>query len=383
MKCKHCKNEIPEGSLFCMYCGTQVQKNSRQKKHETSVPEPKQVSKNVWRIYLRAEKQNITAPTKEECIRKARAFRDGYITEKKTHKATAAEMVDEFIAYNSNVLSPSTIRGYQTMRNTRFMHYMDADFSAVDWQKAIDEEAEKVSPKTIMNSWRLITASVKHANTQLPEREQITVPVVRMPKKERHEKEFLDYEQIITLLKAAEGQPCELGIILGLHSLRRSEIMALKAEDIDVKKGIIHVHASMLLTKDNKKQLVNYNKTESSTRDIPVMIPRLYELIEGKEGLLVDKNLNMLYLQVNRLCEKNGLPLIGVHGLRHSFASLAFHLKWSVLTTMQIGGWCSPDVPQKVYTHLSLLDENEDVKRMKQFFADSSRDNIIEFSASA
>ena len=41
----------------------------------------------------------------------------------------------------------------------------------------------------------------------------------------------------------------------------------------------------------------------------------------------------------NRICRKNGLPEIGVHGLRHSFVSLAYHLGWSELTTMQIAGY--------------------------------------------
>ena len=62
------------------------------------------------------------------------------------------------------------------------------------------------------------------------------------------------------------------------------------------------------------------------------------------------------------------LPVISLHCLRHSFASLAYHLKWGILTTMKLGGWSTPDCVQKIYTHLSSREENDDIKTMKEFF---------------
>jgi len=59
------------------------------------------------------------------------------------------------------------------------------------------------------------------------------------------------------------------------------------------------------------------------------MIPELLaalEAVEDKSGPVVRCNPNTIYHQINRVCARNGLPRVGTHGLRHSFASLGYHL---------------------------------------------------------
>ena len=63
-----------------------------------------------------------------------------------------------------------------------------------------------------------------------------------------------------------------------------------------------------------------------------------------------------------------------MHCLRHSFASLAYHLRWQEKTVMQVGGWSTPEVVNEIYTHLSALDKNDDVERMRLFYDASSVD---------
>ena len=114
------------------------------------------------------------------------------------------------------------------------------------------------------------------------------------------------------------------------------------------------------------------NKTSTSTRTVHIVIPRLNDIISGqndKIGRLVTTNPTTLYGLINRLCEKNGLPQVGVHGLRHSFASLAYHLGWSEATTMREGGWSNPDTVHRIYTHLAAQDANADIERMKKFYS--------------
>lgn len=71
------------------------------------------------------------------------------------------------------------------------------------------------------------------------------------------------------------------------------------------------------------------NKNSTSTRNIPIMIDELYDALSAapeKSGFVATCHPNTIYRQVNKICEKNGLPNVAVHGLRHSFASLAYHL---------------------------------------------------------
>ena len=47
MKCKACKNEVPDGSLFCMFCGEKLVKTKAEKK-KISVPKPRQQKSGEW-----------------------------------------------------------------------------------------------------------------------------------------------------------------------------------------------------------------------------------------------------------------------------------------------------------------------------------------------
>ena len=225
----------------------------------------------------------------------------------------------------------------------------------------INDEAKKVTAKTVHNAWRLCTAAMHHVGMELPQ--------VNLPRKVKPDRPWLDYEQIQTFTSALRGKPYELGALLALNGLRRSELLHLTAEDVDTDKGIIHVRGASVVGLNNKLTDKATNKNTTSTRDVHIVIPRLNELIKGKDGRLITTNPTTLYGSINDLCRSVGLPEVGVHGLRHSYCSLAYHLKWSEATTMREGGWANTDTIHRVYTHLANQDADEDIKRMQQFFA--------------
>ena len=78
---------------------------------------------------------------------------------------------------------------------------------------------------------------------------------------------------------------------------------------------------------------------------------------------------------VDLVQRRAGLPEVGVHGLRRSFASLAYHLKWDMMTTMRIGGWDDDKVVREIYTKLSAKDIDKDVKKMRRFYQNSERNS--------
>ena len=62
------------------------------------------------------------------------------------------------------------------------------------------------------------------------------------------------------------------------------------------------------------------------------------------------------------------VPGIGVHGLRHSFASLCYHLGRSERETMAIGGWKDQNTMRKIYTHISEADLKKANEKLAAFF---------------
>lgn len=356
MRCKH--ERAPAHATFCPDCGARL----IAQRGEVKVPVPKHKG-NIWfsQVLVGSERVYVSAPTEEEYYTKARAVKLDLIERKKAApRITLGTAIDNYINDNDSVLSPSTINAYKSYRKTRFKDYMADDVEQINYQRMINEECKLVSPKTVHNAWRLVTASLKHADAQ--------VPSINLPQKHKTERNWLDYQQIQILLDKCKGKPYELGILLGLHGLRRSEMLHLTADDIDTERGLIHVRGASVIATGNKLVDKATTKTTSSYRTVKIVIPRLNDVIENCNGKLITTNPTTMYGLINKLCEKNGLPKVGVHGLRHSFASLAYHLGWSELTTMREGGWSNPDTVHRIYTHLAAQDANEDIKKMQDFY---------------
>ncbi len=363
MKCRSCRRDIPDNSIFCNWCG-EKQIRERKKKTEIKVPKPRQLKSGKWNIELKAEGWSTTENTAEECIVKAKAVRAGFIEAKKNApKMTVREAMQRYIDRRA-LLSPSTILGYQNIMRNRFKSVVDMDINSIDWQSAINAEAEICSPKTVINAWGFVKSALADVG--------VTVPDVVLPKLVKRDLPWLDYEQIQVFLAAMRDKPGELGALLALHSLRKSEILALTGQKIDTKKKLIKVEGATV-NGPNGLTDKETNKTSASRREVPIMIPRLQELIPNgsPNARLIDYYSNTLYHRINAVCRDASLPLVGIHGLRRSFASLAYHLKWDILTTMRIGGWDDDTIVREIYTKLAAKDVDANVERMREFYSEN------------
>lgn len=358
MKCKKCKRVIADNSIFCNWCGYRQIVERR----EVKVPPPKRNGKSYYnQITVNGDRVFISERTEDEYYAKARAAKLNLIEIQKSRpKLTLGTAIDRYVKDSTVALSPSTIKAYKSYRKNRFAKYMDLDIGNIPYQRMVNEEAADISPKTLSNVWRLVTASINYVGS--------TVPKVALPKIPKSTRPWLDYEQIELFTKAIKGKDCELAALLALNGLRRSELLHLTADDIDIDRGLIYVRGASVY--NDKGQFISKetNKNATSTRIVHIVIPRLLELLRGKEGIIITTKPNTTYVQVNRICHQIGLPEVGVHGLRHSFASLAYHLKWSESTTMREGGWANTDTVHKVYTHLAAQDANADIVHMQQFY---------------
>lgn len=358
MKCKCCKNEIPNGSLYCMYCGEKLFKTKAEAKRP-NVPKPRQQKSGEWigQLMILGQRFTVKGATLEEYYDKAMAFKNGFLEVEKTPKCTLRQALRRYIDNNENVLSPSTVRAYEAILKSRFKHYMDRPIDKINFQAMVSDEAPVYSPKTVSNSWTVVASALKSIG--------FTPPNVNLPRIPPSDKPFLDYEQIKVFLDAIKGNKAELAAILALHSLRISEIIDLDVSQIGG--GYIHVSGATVRDKNNKLVHKDSNKTSASTRDVPVIIDRLYDLLPDS-GKLITCSYRIILYQTKKVCEKAGLPICGVHDLRRSFASLAYHLKWNSQTTQQIGGWSNLSTVENVYRKLSLKEKNDDVERMREFF---------------
>lgn len=343
------------------------------------VPKARKLKSGTWYIYLRIGGEGIyvSANTEKECTRRAMLEKAEYLNGKKVKRPSAdltlKQAIKNYIDKRHEALSPSTIRGYNTIVNNRFKSYIDCPLRQItDWQGLVDEDARKYAPKTVKNDWRLL-CSVLRENGIVP-------PKVILPQNTADEHEYLDDEQIIPFLEAIKTSKCRIPALLALHSLRRSEIMALTWENVNLKKGIIYVRGASVFDENQKLITKKTNKNEMSRREVPIMIPDLTEALnevpeEQRTGKIVTCNPNTIWAQVNRVCESLGYPKVGVHGLRHSFASLAFspEVGMSEREAMDIGGWKDPKTMHKIYEHVSKKNRLKAANKMAQFYKQAEK----------
>lgn len=283
---------------------------------------------------------------------------------------TLRQLIGEYIDNRRNVLSPATIRGYDILMRQRFQSVSDTPVTEIkNWQAVINTEAVLCGAKTLGNAWGLVSSALSAGGYEIPK--------VSLPKIMPSTRPWLTPEQIPIFIEAVRGAPCEIPALLALHSLRRSEIAALTWKHIDLKNGLIHVVGSAVPGPDNQVVYKATTKSRNSFRTVPIMIPELTRAltsvpIKKRVGLLITCNPNTILSQINRVCESVGFPKVGVHGLRHSFASLAHHIGLPEEETMLIGGWEDINTMRKIYTHVAQSDRLRAENRMAEFYRRAS-----------
>ena len=150
--------------------------------------------------------------------------------------------------------------------------------------------------------------------------------------------------------------------LLAISSLRRSEIAALNWDDgdIDLKHRWIRVRGAIVPDEDHRMVKKETTKNSTSRRDVPMIDP-LYEAlnaVENKTGPVVKVHPATIQSRIKRACLAAGVPEVGCHGLRHSFASLCHILNIPPQVAMEIGGWADRATMDRIYTHVSKRDKN-------------------------
>ena len=345
------------------------------------VPEPRKLSSGKWFIQLRlgGESVSISDFDRKKCIREAQAIKAEYLAGKRVVKAkengpeilTLNEIVDTYIKNKSNTLSPSTIRGYRSIQKNRFQDIMEKSPITIpdnEWQSIVNQEAALCSPKYIKNAWAFICTAVLHVTgKKLPE---VSIPAIPPA-----EHSFLHPGEIKPFIEAVKDTPYALPALLALSSLRISEISALDWKNIPKKPQFIRVSGAAVYS-ENGLVKKPQNKNRTSTRNVPIMIPELLEVIERDrkpDGPVLHMGQNTLRRGIHQVCRTAGVHDVTVHGLRHSFASLAYHLQIPERITLEIGGWSDIATMQKIYTHIAQSDVKRYETKMADFFKNANK----------
>ena len=285
----------------------------------------------------------------------------------KVANLTLSEAIDKYIESRSAVLSPTTLNGYKKIKKYAFQDLLGLqlkNFSTELLQEAVNKETKRIAkktkkviaPKTVHNEYGLITAVLNTYNKKLD-------CTVRLPVVPTKEKELIPPEIIMDIVRDEE---IELAVLLAMWlSFSMSEVRGIKRDYVD--NGYITISQVVVDTENGpieKKQAKN--NTRKRKHKIPEYIKGLINSLPDTEQYstyIVPFSANVIYLRFVKLLEKNNLPHMTFHDLRHVNASVMALLKIPDKYAQERGGWKTDYVMKKVYTH-TFSDERKAVDEL-------------------
>lgn len=263
----------------------------------------------------------------------------------------------------------------------------------VEYINAVLKESAKYCESAGNKSRELLFIAFKDAVTERMIPNNPIIGTKKYPRK-KADVRILNKEQTKRFLLAAKARNWFLEIILALYlGLRKGEILGLKFSDFDMEKKIVHIQRQLVSDVKVEKggyRIEEYNiverdpKTEKSNRILRVPNIVLVELEKRRQMIQLNKSmlgmsycdlgyvscqkngarhgLSSLNSEILTICEKNILPHITVHSLRHMFATILLERNVSIAKISGMLGHSSVHTTFEFY--LEIMDED---KKMMEF----------------
>lgn len=317
-----------------------------------------------YRIRHQVDGQRISIvlpykPTKKEAAQMIEDKRTG----RDKLRLTFGEAAIEYINGKRHTLSPSTIRGYESVRKTipdSFKDKLVSDITPWDVQKYINEYSKDHSPKTVRNIHGFISAVLSMASPD-------TILHTNLPQRDKKEIYVPTDEDVKRIYEEVSGTIYDIPFRLAAYGLRRSEICALTPDDLD---GDVLTINKAMVQDENYKWVLKTTKTESSTRTI-VIDHALCAKIRANNSVY-EGNPHNLYDHLQIVLKRLNIPQFPLHAMRHYFASDAHAMGMPDAVVMASGGWKTDHVMKNVYRH----EKKSQMEEMQRRYAEKSHDHI-------
>lgn len=246
------------------------------------------------------------------------------------------------------------------------------EVTRVSYQQILNEYAESHEKQTTMDFHHLIKGAIADAVDEGliprdPTRKAIIKGKTPVPKKIKYLNQF-EVHTLLSSLELHKGINWDwLILLVAKTGMRFSEALALTPKDFD----FTHQMLSVSKTWDYKGEggfLPTKNK--SSVRKIQIDWQTVIQFSELVKGLPLDKPIFVTKERVYnstvndvlaRHCKKANIPIISVHGLRHTHASLLLFAGVSIASVARRLGHSNMTTTQKTYLHIIHELENKDV----------------------
>ncbi len=245
------------------------------------------------------------------------------------------------------------------------------DLSRVSYQKLINDYAEHHERQTTMDFHHQLKGSILDAvDDGLLQRDPTRKAIIKgrqpRPKKIKYLNQFELHAMLADLELGREVTLDWLILLVAKTGLRFSEALGLTPADFD----FTHQTLSVNKTWDYKRNTGFVpTKNASSVRKVQLDWQLVMQLAGLVKNLPADEpvfvNGKMYNSTANsvlaRHCKNAGVPVISIHGLRHTHASLLLFAGVSIASVSRRLGHASMTTTQETYLHIIRELENQDV----------------------
>ena len=369
MNCKKCNNQIPDGSIFCNWCGER-QIRQRKKKTEIKAPTPRQLKSGAWNIELRREGESVTEATPDLCIAKARAIRAGFIEASKASSRKTLLLKDACTAYienNKDRLSPSTVQGYESIRDHCFPDLMETNIYSItsdSLRSAVEAECRRksargkpYSAKTVHNRYLFLATVLNYYHIEFES--------PSLPELKRKPIQIIPPEDVYEAVKGTQIElPCLLAMWL---TMSISEIRGL-TKSKSILNGKITIYETVVDIKGKAVRKEGGKEVERTrVQDIPPYIQSLIDKVDG--DVICPLSSQAVNKRLQRRLKKFGYPPLSFHKLRHISASTMAMLNIPANTIQEKGGWKTDYTLKTVYTHTFTPERQRADEELNAHFA--------------
>ena len=247
-----------------------------------------------------------------------------------------------------------------------------SDLNRNEYQNLINSYAEFHERQTTMDFHHQLKAAILDAVDEgLIERDPTRKVIIKGKNPRAKKIKYLNQYELHTLLKnlnlIEEINYDWLILLIAKTGMRFSEAIALTPKDFDFAHQCISINKTWNYKDSGGFQLT---KNKSSVRKVQIdwmVVSQFSGLIKNLPEdkpifLLKEKIYNSTLNDIlERHCKKNQIPVITIHGLRHTHASLLLFGGVSIASVAKRLGHASMTTTQKIYIHIIQEMENKDV----------------------
>ena len=248
------------------------------------------------------------------------------------------------------------------------------DINRITYQEILNKYADKHERQSTMDFHHQLKASIIDAVDEGlipndPTRKAIIKGKIPREKKEKYLNQF-ELQKLITSLNLKDTINFDwLIYLIAKTGLRFSEALALTPKDFDFP------HQSLNIDKTwNYKEGGGFEatKNKSSIRKIQLdwqTIIKFSEILKNKNIEQPIFTIKKIYNStindiLKRHCNNANIPIISIHGLRHTHASILLYAGVSIASVAHRLGHASMSTTQKVYLHIIQELENTDIDKI-------------------